>query len=153
MDQDRARTGCSLIAEERTDMLKDINEPKVEDVAMAVVREPDEDGGEGWFVYLLNLKDTPIENVLVSSRGYGELEGEARRTSEMRHFLDTLEPRSWARIERIVEDVFALSNQYWLSFYVGKKLFDKKYIFLAGSIDETNFTTIPLMEKRGVMIE
>ncbi|MCB0770745.1 MAG: hypothetical protein KDC00_10110 [Flavobacteriales bacterium] len=134
-------------------MLKDINEPKVEDVAMAVVREPDEDGSEGWFVYLLNLKDTPIENVLVSSRGYGELEGEARKTSEMRHFLDTLEPRSWARIERIVEDVFALSNQYWLSFYVGKKLFDKKYIFLAGSIDETNFTAIPLMEKRGVMIE
>ena len=31
-----------------------------------------------------------MENVLVSSRGYGELEGEARKTSEMRHFLDTV---------------------------------------------------------------
>ncbi|MEZ4739189.1 MAG: hypothetical protein R2818_07475 [Flavobacteriales bacterium] len=134
-------------------MLSDINEPKVEGVAMAVVRELDEDGSEGWFVYLVNQKETPMENVLVSSRGYGELEGEARKTSEMRHFLDTLAPKSWARIERIVEDVFALSNQYWLSFYIGKKLFDKKYIFLAGSIDESNFTTIPLMEKRGVMIE
>jgi hypothetical protein len=101
---------------------------------------------------LINQKDEPLENVLVSSRGYGELEGETRRTSEMRHFLDTLEPRSWARIERIVEDVFGLNNQYWLSFYLQGALYDRKYIFVAGSIDETNFTTVPLMEKRGVMI-
>jgi hypothetical protein len=133
-------------------MRKDIHAPKVEGVAMAVVREPDEEGDEAWYVYLINQKDEPLENVLVSSRGYGELEGETRRTSEMRHFLDTLEPRSWARIERIVEDVFALNNQYWLSFYLGQELFDRKYIFVAGSIEEENFTTLPLMNKRGVMI-
>ncbi len=120
---------------------------------MAVVLEQDEAGDEAWYVYLINQRDEPLENVLVSSRGYGELEGEARRTSEMRHFLDTLEPRSWARIERIVEDVFGLSNQYWLSYYVGRELYDKKYIFLAGSIEEGNFTTVPLMEKRGVLIQ
>jgi hypothetical protein len=133
-------------------MRKDIHAPKVEGVAMAVVREPDEEGDEAWYVYLINQNDEPLENVLVSSRGYGELEGETRRTSEMRHFLDTLEPRSWARIERIVEDVFALNNQYWLSFYLGQELFDRKYIFVAGSIEEENFTTLPLMNKRGVMI-
>jgi hypothetical protein len=32
-------------------------------------------------------------------------------------------------------------------------MFDKKYIFLAGSIEEGNFTTVPLLEKRGVMIQ
>ena len=133
-------------------MRKDIHAPKVEGVAMAVVREPDEEGDEAWYVYLINQKDERLENVLVSSRGYGELEGEARRTSEMRHFLDTLEPRSWARIERIMEDVFALNNQYWLSFYLDQELFDRKYIFVAGSIEEENFTTLPLMNKRGVMI-
>ncbi len=119
---------------------------------MAVVREPDEEGAEAWYVYLINQNEATLENVLVSSRGYGELEGEARKTSEMRHFLGKLEPRSWARIERIVEDVFPLSNQYWLSFYIGRELHDKKYIFLAGSIDEGNFTNLPLMNKRGVMI-
>jgi len=133
-------------------MRKDIHAPKVEGVSMAVVREPDELGDEAWYVYLINQRDTALENVLVSSRGYGELEGEARRTSEMRHFLGRLEPQSWARIERIVEDVFVLSNQYWLSFYVGRELHDKKYIFLAGSIEESNFTTVPLMDKRGVLI-
>ena len=32
-------------------------------------------------------------------------------------------------------------------------MYDRKYIFLAGSIDEGNFTTIPLMDARGVLIE
>ena len=134
-------------------MRKDIHPPKVEGIAMAVVREADEDGEDGWFVYLINQNDTTIENVLVSSRGYGELEGESRKTSELRHFIQELGPKSWAKVERIVEDVFALSNQYWLSFYIGTTLHDKKYIFLAGSIEEDNFTAVPLLNKRGVMIE
>lgn len=134
-------------------MLKDIDEPKVEGVAMAVVRGTDEDGEVAWYVYLVNNTEDQLDNVLVSSRGYGEIDGEARRTSEMRHHLELLGPKSWARIERIVEDVFPLSNQFWLSFYRNKVLYDKKYIFLAGSIDEANFTAIPLMGERGVMIE
>ncbi len=134
-------------------MRKDIKPPKVEGVAMAVVREPDPEGGEGWYVYLVNQNDFALENVLISSRGYGELGGETRRTSEMRHFLGRLGPKSWARIERIVEDVFGLNNQYWLSFYIGRELHDKKYIFLPESIQEANFTTVPLMQVRGVMIQ
>ncbi|MBL0129406.1 MAG: hypothetical protein IPP83_18595 [Flavobacteriales bacterium] len=134
-------------------MRKDIQPPKVEGVAMAVVHEMDEDGSDAWYVYLINQKNVALENVLVSSRGYGEVDGEARATSEMRHHLEMLGPKSWARIERIVEDVFALSNEYWLSFYIGREIHDKKYIFLAGSIEETNFTTLPLMNMRGVMIE
>ncbi|HMQ75270.1 MAG TPA: hypothetical protein PKE21_05915 [Flavobacteriales bacterium] len=134
-------------------MRKDIHPPKVEGVAMAVVREPDPEGVEGWYVYLVNRNDYALENVLISSRGYGELAGEARRTSEMRHFLDKLGPRSWARIEPIMEELFGLSNQYWLSFYANGQLHDKKYIFLPESIQEANFTPLPLMKVRGVMIE
>ncbi|MEO8590294.1 MAG: hypothetical protein ABI432_13050 [Flavobacteriales bacterium] len=134
-------------------MRKDIHPPKVEGIAMAVVREADEEGEEAWYVYLINQRDVTLENVLVSSRGYGELGGETRKTSEMRHFLGQLGPKSWARIERIVEDVFPLNNQYWLSYYVGHDLHDKKYIFLPESIQEENFTMLPLMNKRGVMIQ
>lgn len=134
-------------------MRKDIVSPKVEGVAMAVVRETDDEGELAWYVYLINHSAATLDNVLVSSRGYGELDGEARQTSEMRHHLEQLGPKSWARIERIVEEVFGLSNQYWVSFYIGRELYDKKYIFLAGSIDEGNFTQLPLMGARGVMIE
>ena len=35
---------------------------------------------------------------------------------------------------------------------MGQALYDRKYIFVAGSIEEDNFTTIPLMNKKGVMI-
>ena len=55
-------------------MRKDIQPPKVEGVAMAVVREADEEGEQAWYVYLINQNDVVLENVLVSSRGYGELE-------------------------------------------------------------------------------
>jgi hypothetical protein len=134
-------------------MKKDITNPKVEGVSMAVVREPDPEGGIAWYVYLINTSDVLLETVLVSSRGYGEIDGEPRQTSEMRHMIERLEPKNWARIERIVEDVFPLSNQYWLSFYINGVIHDKKYIFLAGSIDEENFTPIPLMHTRGVLIE
>lgn len=133
-------------------MRKDIPSPKVEGVSIAIVRQSDAEGGEGWFVYLVNQTAVTLENVLVSSRGYGEIDGEPRRTSEMRHFLEKLEPRSWARIERIVEDVFGLNNQYWVSFYVNGLLHDKKFIFVPDSILEENFTTVPLMNERGVMI-
>lgn len=133
-------------------MKKDITSPKVEGVSMAVVHETDAEGDPAWYVYLINTKKVALENVLITSRGYGELGGEERKTSEMRHFLDRLEPLSWARIERMMEDVFALSNEYWLSFYVDGVLYDKRYIFLAGSIDDANFTALPLMNKRGVLI-
>ncbi len=133
-------------------MKKDIHTPAADGVSMAVVREPDEEGEPAWYVYVINARDVALETVLVSSRGYGEIDGEQRKTSEMRHLLERLEPKSWARIERIMEDVFALSNQYWLSFYVGRQIHDRKFIFLAGSIDEENFTTLPLMNMRGVLI-
>lgn len=133
-------------------MRKDIIHPKVEGVAMAVVRESDEDGAPAWYVYLINEKEQALENVLVNSQGYGELGGEAVRTSELRHFMERLEPRSFARIERIMEDVFGLNNQYWLSFYIDGMIYDRRYIFVPESITEENFTKLPLMEKRGVMI-
>lgn len=134
-------------------MKKDIHAPKVEGVSIAIIRQPDAEGDEGWFVYLVNRTADTLENVLISSRGYGEIDGESRKTSEMRHFLEKLGPSSWARIERIVEDVFGLNNQYWLSFYVGGLLHDKKFIFVPDSILEENFTTVPLINERGVMIE
>ncbi|MDX9751071.1 MAG: hypothetical protein RBT71_08340 [Flavobacteriales bacterium] len=133
-------------------MRKDIRPPKVEGVAMAVVPGTDDDGGTAWHVYLINTTDLTLRTVMVSSRGYGELAGESRRTSEMRHFLEELGPRSWARIERIMEDVFGLSNQYWLSYYAHGQLHDRKYIFVPDSIRAEHFTELPLMGARGVLI-
>jgi hypothetical protein len=133
-------------------MIKDIPELTVENIAIAVVREKNELDETVWNSYLLNLKEEKIEGVLVTSTGYGELGDEKVRTSTLRHFLDEVEPKTFVKIEPIIEEVFGINNEYWLSFYLNKTMYDKRYVFLAESITEANFTTIPLLNKKGVMI-
>lgn len=133
-------------------MIKDIPKLTVEDIAIAIVKEKDEEDEVVWNVYMLNLKDRPIEGVLVTSNGYGEMNGQQVKTSTLRHFLDTIPAKGFSKIEPIIENVFGLSNEYWVSFYLDKVMYDKRYIFLAESIKEENFITIPLLNKRGVMI-
>lgn len=134
-------------------MLKDIPNETVVDVAVAVVPETNEEGQEVWNVYLLNLKEHDIENVLVTSRGYGVHEGEQIKTSTLRHFLDEMKSQSFKLIEPIITDVFGLNNEYWVSFYVNKKIFDKKYLFLPESISKEFFSVIPIIGKEGVIIK
>lgn len=124
---------------------------RAEDIAVAVVPELVEDQN-GWMVYLVNLKNAAIENVLVSSQGYGEIDNRNLRTSELRHYIEKLEAHKFSKIEPIIEDVFGLANEYWVSFYVNKTIYDKKFVFLPESINENNFVTIPFLNKKGVMI-
>ena len=134
-------------------MKKDIIPQIVEDIAVAVVTEENDLGEKEWNVYLLNLKKEKIEGVLVTSKGYGSLDGEEVKTSTLRHFLDEVKAQSFVKIEPIVETVFGLNNEFWVSFYINKIMYDKKYIFLAESITPTNLITIPLINKKGVMIK
>lgn len=133
-------------------MKKDIDFPVVKDVAVAIVKEKNEEDEMVWNVYLINLKDVKIEGVLVSSRGYGELNKERRATSELRHFLDEMPPKTFKKIEPIIEDVFGLNNEYWVSFYENRVIHDKKFIFLPETIREDNFITLPVIQKKGVII-
>jgi hypothetical protein len=133
-------------------MLKDIPKLVVENIIVAIVPEENELAERIWNVYLINLYDRKIEGVLVSSKGYGNKNGEDVKTSTLRHFIGNVEPNDYAKIELIIEDVFGLSNEYWISFYLGKDMYDKKYVFLPESITEENLTMIPVLNKRGVMI-
>jgi hypothetical protein len=71
-------------------MKKDIPQHKVQDLAIAIV--PSEDDAELWNTYILNLRDEPIKSVLVNSRGYGEMEGEAIKTTILRHYFEEIGP-------------------------------------------------------------
>jgi hypothetical protein len=135
-------------------MKKDITILKVEDLAVAILprSEEEEDHDYFWDAWLINLKNEPIASVLVNSTGYGILEGEERKTSTLRYFWDQVEPQSAIKIEPIQKDLLCLANEYWISFSYQDYLFDKKYVFVAGSLDEINFTEIPLLNRKGVMI-
>ena len=74
-------------------MIKDIPELKVEDVALAIVKEENEYSETIWNSYLINLKKRALDAVLVTSTGYGILNEEKVNTSTLRHFLDEVEPK------------------------------------------------------------
>ena len=133
-------------------MLKDIPQLSVENIVVAIIKEPNDEGELVWNVYLINLYDQTIENVLVSSKGYGSYEGRDVKTSILRHLIGNIDPKDYAKIEPIMDNLFGLSNEFWVSFYKDKQIYDKKYIFLPESIKEDNFTMIPVLNKKGVMI-
>ncbi len=134
-------------------MIKDIPNRKVEDIALAAIPTPNEETGDDeWYIYLINKKDTPLENVLVSSKGYGEVNDNKVETSQLRHHVEVIPAMGFAKIEPIMPELFAISNQYWVSFYIGKEIFDKKYVFVAESIQPSNFTEVPLIGKKGVLL-
>lgn len=133
-------------------MKKDIISPTVEDIAIAVILE-EEEGENRWNVYLINLKDTDIRNVMIVSKGYGEINGESRETSTLRFFFDEIPAGDFTKVETIMDFAFGLSNEYWLSFYIGDTIYDKRYVFLPETISEKNFTKVPIIGIEGVMIK
>ena len=132
-------------------MIKDIPIPKVQHVTLAIVREKDNLLNDAWKVYVINDNDVAIENVLVSSTGYGEKNGETQKTSTLRHFLQTVGPRSSSLIEPIDAALFHLSNEYWVSYYIGSEIYDKRFVFLPESITKENLTFIEALNKEGVL--
>lgn len=133
-------------------MIKDIEFKKVKDIAVAVAPTHEEEE-EVWKVYLVNLKDNPISGVLVNSKGYGTLEGKNVKTSSLRQFFDRIEGNDYVTLEILPEKLKSLSNQFWVSFWYNGFLYDKKFVFVTESIIENNFTNIPVLNKKGVMIK
>ena len=137
-------------------MKKDISFDPVEGVSIAIVPDDQmatEEGKPGWLVYLLNHNEYPIENVIVSSNGYGvnPADGEPVRTSTLRHVLLEVEPHTAVPIEPIDPALFHLNNQYWVSYYRDKNIFDKKFIFVPDSIVPDNLIHIALLDRSGVL--
>lgn len=135
-------------------MKKDIHIPEVTDVGIAVVKEEDlTTNSLVWNVYLINLKEETLVNTFVSSRGYGIINNEQKKTVKVNYFLKDIEPQSYKLIEPIIEDVFALSNEYFLTFYINGVIHDKKFVFVAESIKEDHLRNIKVLGKRGVIIK
>lgn len=135
-------------------MREELQGPKVEKIGVAVVRHTNEINQHEYNVYLLNLSNEIIEGVIITSKGYGTdpNTGEKLKTSTLRHSLEVLLPNEAAKIEPIMEEVFGLANEYWVSFWINDLLHDKKFVFVPGSIAEENMRNIPVLGDTGVMI-
>lgn len=134
-------------------MLKDIEKKEVKNIAVAAIHELNPDTSVMvWNVYLINYSNNLLEGVIVSSHGWGTIEGEEKKTSQLRHFLKELEPISYKKIEPITEDVFGLNNQYWFSGFIEGNMVDYKFIFEANSINENKTELISLINQKGVIV-
>ncbi len=132
-------------------MIKDIKLPEVKNVTLAVAKEKNNLLQDEWRVYIINNNDVALENTLVASTGYGVRDGENQKTSTLRHFLQTVPSNSAVLIEPIDSAVFHLNNEYWVSYYIGNQIYDKKFVFVPDTICDENLTFIKLLDREGVL--
>lgn len=129
-------------------MKKDIQIQKVSQIFIAIC--PSED--DLWDVFILNGQDYDLQNVLIATKGYGERDGQQVNTSTLRHFFERVPAQSAVKIEPISTELFDLAHEYWISFQHDGFMFDKKYVFVAGSISKDYFRPLPILDMEGVMI-
>ena len=131
-------------------MKKDINIPVVKDVYVAVVYEyNDIYKTHDWNAYIINDKKVDLDVVLIVTSGYSK----DKTTSIFRKKLDKLPAKSYAKIELMQEELFALNNQFKVTFFEGNTMFDKIYLFRKNTINKKALQPIPLMEARGVLVK
>ena len=131
-------------------MKKDIDIPEVENVYVAAVKVYNESFKvDEWNAYLINDRDEAIEMALIVSKGYDE----KKQTSVIRHKLEKLPSKSFAKIEFIQEEVLALNNQFQVTFFADGKMFEKKYLFRKNSVNEKAIREIPIIPNKGVLAE
>ena len=123
----------------------------VEGVAIAVAVEENEFGQELWNVFLLNTNPYALDNVIVASKGYGIHEGKEVKTSVLRHVFEQVPAKSAVKVEPIDPAIFHITNEYWVSYYVGEKIFDKKFVFVPESIIAENLVDIALLNAKGIL--
>ena len=131
-------------------MKKDIQIPKVEDVYIAIVNEYNDIYKTlDWNAYIINDKAVDLEMVLIVTSGYSE----NKTTSVFRKKLETLPKKSYAKIELMQEDLFALNNTFKVSFFEGNAMFDKTYLFRKNTINLNALQPLPLMDAKGVLVK
>lgn len=131
-------------------MKEDISIPEVEGVYVAVVQEyNDIYNTNDWNAYIINDKDVDLEMILIVSKGYSQ----QKETSLMRHKLDRLPKKSYAKIELLQEEVLSLNNEFKVTFFEGNSMFDNTYLFRKNTINVHALQPIPLMEARGIVVK
>ena len=131
-------------------MKKDIDFHPVSGVKLAIAKE-ENNGKEEWAVYIINNNLIELHTVMITSKGYGVISGETKKTSVLRHIVEELGAQCIAKVEPIDPALFSLNNEFWVSYYILDQIFDKKFIFVKGSMNKENITYIPEIDLYGVV--
>ena len=134
-------------------MKKDIVVPEVENVFLAAVQEWNDDFMDKvWNVYLINDSDFDLDGVMVVSKAFGTLDGEMKKTSLLRHAFAQIPSVSVVKVEMIEKSVLELNNEFMVTYFIGNTLYDKKFIFVKGAINENAIEEVPILFVDGVIV-
>lgn len=135
-------------------MKKDIEIPEVENVFLAAVQEWSDDFMEQvWYAYLINDSDFQLDGVMVVSKAFGTINGEMKKTSLLRHAFLEVEPVSVQKIEMLEKSVLVLNNEFMVTYFIGDKLYDRKYIFKANSVTPDYVEQVPILFVDGIIVK
>jgi len=129
---------------------EDITFPEVTGVMMAIARKPVNEQFQ-WHAHIINTNDYELNNLLIVSKGYSASDNPKQNTSILRHSVELLKSKCCAVIEPLDPAVFKLFNEFWISYYYNKQMFDKKFIFPPGSIDENHLVNIEAIDLKGIL--
>lgn len=135
-------------------MLKDIPQLRMEafGVAMVPVNGAESSKMTDWECYLLNLKDDPVLDVLITAQGFGNVEGEHRQSSTLRYYYGEIEPQAAVMLELVPANLTGLTNSYWISFKYQGHMYDRKFTFVPDSLNKVFLTRIPIVNQKGILI-
>jgi hypothetical protein len=134
-------------------MKKDIIIKDASDIAIAIVPEKNEHDETHWTVYFFNFKETPIENVLINASASGVVDGVEKETANVRFLIEKLGPLDYRKIEAILPEALRINNRYWVSYYEGTEIFEKKFLIAADSHTPDNFMMVPFLNKPGLIVQ
>ena len=134
-------------------MKSDIIIPTVENVFLAAVQEWSDDFMEKvWYAYFVNDSDFNLDGVMIVSKAFGTLNGEMKKTSLLRHAYAEVPAVSVVKIEMLEKSVLTLNNEFMLTFFIGDKLYDRKFIFKANTITPDYVEEVPILFVDGVIV-
>lgn len=127
-------------------MKKDLEIEEVTGVYIAFLPNRDH-----WSVYLINNRKEPIETVIVNASGEGKLEGKEKQTATLRFLLNTIPAESVKPFELLMPDSMNLSHRYWVSYYIGNRIFDKKFVYQPEMYDN-DLQDLPVFGSPGILL-
>ena len=124
---------------------KDLRITKVTQLQLAVVHNYNPHfKTNDWNVYLINMYDTPIEMVLIVTKG----QNKKLKTAALRHKVAHMPAHSVAKIELLIPEVLTLDNSFKISFFKDDKLFEKDFLIKKNTISVAKAQALTLFNKQ-----
>ena len=132
-------------------MRKDIHIPNSDGVFILAAPEWN-DEQQHWRIFLLNRRKEEVTNILISAGGRGVLNGEERRTAELRYYIKSLKPGFVSPVEMLDQSAAQLKQTYWITFYSGTELCELKLHISPEILIEEALEDIPELGQIAVCI-